>query len=238
MRVETITDDITLVLGDMRKGKGLVENITAERGGVDLVLTDPPYAMQYVSNHRKFKFDQIIGDESVDPQWFWMCDVVRPDGAFYCFHKWTKQDVFKKYIQQHRNITIRNQLIWIKNNDTGGDLRRAFGEKHENIWFATGEEFYFPNKRPTTDQYAARVSGSKLLHPNQKPIQLIRNLMAYALSVNDRDAVVLDPFLGSGTTGVVAAERGHGFIGFEMDEHNFEISLRRVSDMANQLKLF
>lgn len=224
-------DRVILVNGDMRDGESIVDS-------VDVVLTDPPYAMSYQSNHRKNKFDQIIGDDSIDPEWFWMCEKVKSDGAFYCFHKWTKQDIFKKYIERYNNITIRNQLIWIKNNDTGGDLRRAFGEKHENIWFATGDDFSFPNKRPTTDQYAPRVGGANLLHPNQKPVQLIRRLISYVLDINDTEAVVFDPFMGSGTTGVVAAERGYRFIGFEMDDRYFELSRRRITDAISQMRLF
>lgn len=233
MEIKQINDRITLINGDMRLCKDIVKPLS-----VNLVITDPPYGMEYVSNHRKNKFDQIIGDEGIDPEWFWMCDTVKSTGSFYCFHKWTKQDEFKKYIQEHTNITIRNQLIWVKNNDTGGDLRRAYGEKHENIWFATGDDFYFPGIRPTTDLYADRVGSGNLLHPNQKPTALIRKLISYSLDINDVEAVIFDPFMGSGTTGVVAAERNYRFIGIEMDDKYFKYAYSRISDMANQMRLF
>lgn len=233
MNIVKINERITLINGDMRD----CFNCVPEES-VDLLLTDPPYGMEYVSNHRTDKFEQIIGDEGIDPQWFWMCRTVKKSGAMFCFHKWTKQDEFKKYIDQYKNIRIRNQVIWIKNNDTGGDLRRAFGEKHENIWYACGNDFFFPNGRPTTDLYFDKVSGSNLLHPNQKPIKLLRNLMHRTLDINNQDALVFDPFMGSGSTGVVAVERGYRFIGIELDEKYFNIAYNRIKNIVNQPRLF
>lgn len=229
---KVLSDRVVLIHGDMREYSHLLPSRS-----IDLIITDPPYGLNYSSNHRKDKFDQIIGDDRIDRDWFWMCDTVRDDGAFYCFHKWTAQNNFREYIDEYTNISIRNQLIWIKNNDTGGDLYRAYGEKHECIWFATGNDFRFASKRPTTDIYADKVAGSNLLHPTQKPIQLIRKLMSHALVVGE-EAIVFDPFMGSGTTGFVAAERGYGFIGFEMDETYFKIACNRIGDAVNQMRLF
>ena len=231
--LKRIGDRVFLIHGDMLDYQHIFKPKS-----FDLVLTDPPYGMGFVSNHRKDKFSAIVGDNSVNPDWFWMCKTVKSTGALYSFHKWVTQNEFKENIDRYDNISIRNQLIWIKNNDTGGDLKRAYGEKHECIWFATGDDFRFASKRPTTDIYASRVSGSKLLHPTQKPIQLIRKLMQHSLSINERDAIVFDPFMGSGTTGVVAAERGYYFVGIESEMDYFKIAVNRISDVVNQMRLF
>lgn len=230
---KVISDRIILINGDMRDYKDLFPPRS-----IDIIITDPPYAMNYVSNHRKNKFEQIVGDDAVDKDWFWMCQTVKRSGAFYCFHKWTVQNDFLNCIKEYPNITVRNQLLWIKNNDTGGDLKRAYGEKHENIWFATGDDFYFPNGRPTTDIYADRVASANLIHPNQKPVSLIRKLMSDSLDINDTNALVFDPFMGSGSTGVVAVDRGYRFIGIEIDEKYFKYAVNRISDMVNQMRLF
>ena len=231
--VHEINDRITLILGDMLD---YTEYFCRD---FSLVITDPPYGVEYVSNRRvaRAKFDMIEGDDGIDPDWFWFCEVVKDTGALYCFTNWKAECEFKKYISAYDNIKIKNQIVWDKLNHGAGDLTGAYGDRHEIIWFATGENFKLKSGRPETIIQVSKVSGAVSLHPTQKPIDLIRKLFSAVLEPGE-DALVLDPFMGSGGTGVVAAERGHRYIGIEKDPKYFKTAYREISTMALQQRLF
>lgn len=231
MKALQVNKDILLVNGDMRLLRSHVGNRS-----VDCLLTDPPYKINYQSNHRKEAFDKIEEDEigEIDPDWFWICDTVKDTGSFYCFHRWDVQDQFKKNIDLYENIKIRNQLIWLKNNDTGGDLKRAYGAKHECIWFATGDKFEWHWKRPTSVLFSPKVSGVDMVHPTQKPVQLLKEIISNSLPM-DAGMTVFDPFMGSGSTGIAAVERGQKFIGFELSKEYFDIALARITKRADEV---
>ena len=71
------------------------------------------------------------------------------------------------------------------------------------------------------------------LHPNQKPLALIERLLRKC-----PDGAVLDPFMGSGTTGVACVRMGRKFIGIEIDDRYFEIACERISKAVAQPDLF
>jgi DNA modification methylase len=232
VQIDKINDKIILINGDMRNiDRSIIPKI-------DLAIVDPPYGIKYVSNHRTRKFSEIEGDDAIDPKWFWFIDWIRDNGALYCFNNWKSQEGFRRVISMHKNISIRSQLIWYKNNWTGGDLNRAYACEHENIWFATGENFSFWNKRPHTVIPVDRVPSKNLIHPTQKPKQLIRKLVHHCLPIDRTDAVVVDFFMGSGVVGQVAAERGYYFIGAEIDEEYYGYAKRSIKNIVNQLRLF
>jgi len=230
--VHNVNDRCTLILGDMRECKDVLKE-------VDLVLTDPPYGVRYVSNHRveREKFDMLDGDDKIDPEWFWFCQTVKSTGAMYCFTNWKAECEFKRYIAEYDNIELKNQIVWDKLNHTAGDLYGTFGERHEIILFATGENFKINGVRPQTILQFSRVSGAVSVHPTQKPIDLIRRLFTAVLEPG-ADALVFDPFMGSGVTGIVAAERGHRYIGIEKDARYFKSAYREIETVALQQRLF
>ena len=82
----------------------------------------------------------------------------------------------------------------------------------------------------------AKIAGDTFYnHPSQKPIKLIRKLIEKYTNEGD---TILDPFMGSGTTGVACAKTGRNFIGIEIDPGYFEIAQRRIHDAEQQPLLF
>nr|WP_278278069.1 site-specific DNA-methyltransferase [Anaerofustis stercorihominis] len=71
-----------------------------------------------------------------------------------------------------------------------------------------------------------RVSGKKQLHQNQKPLSLIEQCI---LKHSDKNEIVLDPFMGSGTTGVACVNTNRRFIGMELDKQYFDIAKERIN---------
>ena len=70
------------------------------------------------------------------------------------------------------------------------------------------------------------ISKEKTAHPCQMPLEVMKNI----IGILPKDAVIVDPFMGSGTTGVACAELGRKFIGIEMDTDYFHIAEQRIAE--------
>ena len=214
---------INLMLGDCLERMKEIPD-----GSVDMVLTDPPYGISYQSNRRTAteRFNKISQDSELS----WLdsfCDeiyrVMRDNSAAYVFCSWHKVDVFKVALEQ--KFKIKNLLVWVKNNHGSGDLRGAYAPKHEFIFFAQkGRCLLRDGRRPDILEYA-KVSGGKMVHPTEKPTDMLERLVKDA---SDEGDIILDPFMGSGTTGVAAKNLNRSFIGIEMDEGYFNIAKERI----------
>ena len=216
---------INLMLGDcLERMKEIPDS------SVDMVLTDPPYGMNYQSNRRTAteKFSKIVDDDNLD--WLdYFCEdlhrVMKNNSAAYVFCSWHKVDVFKITIERY--FKVKNLLVWVKNNHGSGDLKGAYAPKHEFVFFVhKGRCLLRDGRRPDILEFA-KVSGSKLVHPTEKPVSLLERLIKDA---SDGGDTVFDPFMGSGTTGVAAKNLNRNFIGIELDEGYFKIAEERINN--------
>ena len=199
-------------------------------GSIDLVLTDPPYGMSYRSNRRTGtdKFQKIANDDNLD----WlpafvdeMHRVMAKNTAAFVFCSWHNVDVFKRHLECR--FTVKNLLVWVKNVHGSGDLTGAYAPKHEFVFFVhKGRCLLRAGRRPDVLDYA-KVPGGKMVHPTEKPVDLCARLIADA---SDLSAVILDPFMGSGTTGVACVNTGRQFIGIERDPGYFKIAQDRINN--------
>ena len=122
----------------------------------------------------------------------------------------------------------KNVLIWDKKSHSMGDLKKAFGGRYESIIWIPNDDFKFKNRRPQDLISVPRVPPCKLIHPNEKPVELLEFLIKKTTSQN---ATVLDCFMGSGSTGVACVNTNRNFIGMELDEHYFEIAKKRINEV-------
>jgi site-specific DNA-methyltransferase (adenine-specific) len=202
---------------------------------IDLVLTDPPYGIDYQSSWRTDKskrFDKISNDKS--PFLAWLPEAYRllkDDGALLCFCRWDVQENFRDAITQSE-FKIKSQVIWDREVHGMGDLNGAFAPCHDIIWFATKGNFRFYSTRPASVIRCQRLDASGMIHPNQKPIGLFEKLI---IPCSDIGQNVLDPFLGSGTTAVAAKRTGRHFIGIELSPEYCEIARKRVAAVPARL---
>mgnify|MGYP003091688322 FL=1 len=116
-------------------------------------------------------------------------------------------------------------IIWVKNNWTAGDLKAQFGKQYEIIFLVNKGRCLFNGKRITDVWYFDRVSGNKQVHQNQKPVDLLEQCILKHSNEND---IVLDPFMGSGSTGVAGLRLNRNFIGIEIDEKYYQIAKERI----------
>lgn len=199
---------------------------------VDLILTDPPYGIDFQSNSIKDKErrkPKIANDKT--PFIWWLYDaarVLKDTGALVCFARWDVQEVFRECIEI-AGLKVQNVCIWSKGGGGMGNLKASFAPDHEVFIFATKPDFQFPAKRPASVVTVPKVPSSKLTHPNEKPVELISQLIDYLSPPTVPGAIVLDPFMGSGTTAVACVRTGRQFIGFELDENYHRLALERIA---------
>jgi len=189
---------------------------------VDLVVTDPPYGINYFSGyykngnpHKPIANDDILFIP-IDELW----RILKPTGAMFIF-----------YSQKNPLIDsrVKNVIVWVKNNWTAGDLYSDFGNQYELIAYIPKEKFTLHSKRFSNVWNFNRVSPENLIHPTQKPISIIRRIIDVATNKED---IVIDCFMGSGTTAVACKELNRNFIGFEIDPEYVEVAQKRLSQTS------
>ena len=201
---------------------------------VDCIITDPPYGMSFQSNHRKLKHKVIANDNSLE----WLYEFVylshallKEDSHMYAFCSFHHVDKFKQAFEQY--FDVKNILIWVKNNTGMGDLYGDYAPQYEMCIFATKGRRLINGARPSNILKSKKTGN--VLHPTQKPIDLIEFLVSKSSNAND---TILDPFMGSGTTGLAAKNYDRNFIGIELDEDYFNIASKRINETQVQERLF
>ena len=200
---------------------------------IDLVLTDPPYGMNYQSSWRTDKYNKIEGDN--DLKWLpafleELKRVSKQNSIWYIFCSWHKVDVFKQELEKVKNI--KNILIWNKNNFGSGDLLCDFAPKYEMIIFCNDNKKLNGKRIPNVLNFAKTDNS---LHPTQKPVDLFGCLIDKATQEND---LVLDCFSGSGTTAIACHNLKRRFICIEKDPDYWAKSCERLKAVQAQLQLF
>jgi site-specific DNA-methyltransferase (adenine-specific) len=148
----------------------------------------------------------------------------------FCFCRWDTENEFYNALNKAGWI-IQSQVIWDRGIHGLGNLRRQFAPMHDNALFCTARDYVFPGRRPKSVYRIDRLSADKLLHPTQKPSGLMQRML---IDTTAKDWAVLDPFMGSGTTGVACVKTGRNFIGIEIDETYFKIAERRIKEAQQQ----
>lgn len=201
---------------------------------IDLVLTDPPYGMDFQSNSRTIKHKKIEGDINLDwlPEWVTeIRRVVKDDSHLYIWCSWHKVDVFKIELEKH--FKIKNLIVWAKNGGGMGDLKGGYGGCHELLFFINnGKDL---NGRRDTDVIDKAYRTGNEYHPTQKP----ENLMAWLIEKSTKEGdLVLDCFSGSGSTAMACHTTKRKFIGSELDTEFYDISMKRIEQLKQQLTIF
>ena len=218
----------TLWLGDC-----LEVNKMLDGGSVDLVVTDPPYLVNYQSNHRKDKFEKIENDANPNfiTDYLAQCSyILKENASIYVFCDYKTIDFFKPLFESLFNL--KNLLIWKKNNWTGGDLEGSYAHQYEMILFGTKGINPLRGKRfPDVLEYSRVVSQ---IHPTVKPVDLLKFLITNSSDAGD---LVYDGCMGTGSTCVAAKQTGRDYIGVEVKKEYYEVALERVTNSALQLEL-
>ncbi len=185
---------------------------------VDCIIIDPPYGINYHSGYYKSgnPHKPTQNDDTLFVPLDELWRVLKPTGAMFVFYSHKVPLIDKR---------VKNVIIWVKNNWTAGDLYKDFGNQYECIAYMPKEEFKLHSKRYSNIWKFDRISANNLLHPTQKPESIIRRLIETATNKGD---LVLDCFMGSGTTAISCKQMDRNFIGFETDKTYVDIAERRL----------
>ena len=200
---------------------------------IDLIVTDPPYLMDFQSGYRKRKHNKIKNDtvqnEKLISEYFELCyRILKNDTAIYCFCSWHHIDIFKQEFEKY--FKLKNIIIWQKNNTSMGDLKGSYAPKYEMVLFGhKGRRLLNGFRYPDILEF--KRTNNKL-HPTEKPVDLLELFIKQSSDIND---VVFDGFMGSGSTGVACLNTNRKFIGCELDENYFKIAEQRLKNTIKNI---
>ncbi len=187
---------------------------------VDTVLADPPYGIKYHNRNGQ----RIINDERSFIWWLYDAfRITKEEGSLMCFCRWDVEQNFRVAIEL-AGFIVRSQVIWDRQIHGMGDVNRAFAPRHDIILFATKRDFVFPASRPASVIACCRPTGTRL-HPTEKPVSLMVQLLR---PVTSAGGLVVDPFMGSGSSALACRELNLRFVGIEKDLRFFRTARDRL----------
>lgn len=230
-------------------------------GSIDLILADPPYGLgkDYGNDSDKLASEAYL---QWMQQWLDLALLkLKPNGSLYIFLTWRySPEVFVMLKQQ---MTMVNEIIWDRRVPSMGGSVRRYSSVHDTIgFFVKAKDYYFdldairiPYDAETKKARSRKqFEGAKWLelgfnpkdvwsvsrlhrehrereqHPTQKPLEIIERMIKASCPPG---GIVLDPFMGSGTTAVAAQRCGREYVGFELNPDYYDmITARLAADSA------
>jgi len=202
---------------------------------IPAIITDFPYGINFQSNQRvkTEKFKKIANDkkpyiEWITPAFDRLCS---NGGRLICFYRYDVQDVLFDELEINGFI-IKSQLVWDKKSYGMGDLDGEFSPSHELMVYATKGRYEFKGKRPNTVYNCARVDPAKLVHPNEKPVNLNQALIR---DITLPEEIVVDLFSGSGSLSVASKIEGRNWLACDLDENYVNLGNKRVEHAQKRI---
>lgn len=232
-------------------------------GAIDLILADPPYSLgkDYGNDSDRQESSAYLlwMEKWIDAA----LPKLKPTGSLYIFLTWRYSPEI--FVMLKQRMTMINEIIWDRRVPSMGGSTRSFTSVHDTIGlFVKGKGYHFdldavriPYDAETKKARSRSIFvGAKWLeigynpkdlwscsrlhkedperaaHPTQKPLLIIERMIKASCPPG---GVILDPFMGSGTTAVAAQRCGRNFVGFELNAAYCEIIARRLQSPEGQL---
>lgn len=240
-------ETVTLIKGNCIKAMEKLPDAS-----VDLIVTDPPYNLgnfmrDRATNLKKMR-ENFFGDAGWDDmefnEWTSHMDiffeqahrVLKKGGSMIIFMSVIKTETIIGLAEKHK-FYYKTTGIWHKTNPMPRNMNLHYINSIEGWIYFTNETrtgTFNNNGKALHDFIESSVTPKSEKkyggHPTQKPEAVIKHFVETLSNPHD---VVLDPFMGSGTTGVVAIRTGRSFIGIELQQDYFEICKKRIGDEIN-----
>jgi len=239
---------IILKHGDCKK---ILKKI--DEKSIDLIFADPPYNVsgknhlttksgRPVQNY-KGEWDVVEDYEKFANEWITECvRVLKDDGTIWISGTLHNHPIIGVTLKK-LGMWIINDIVWFKPNATPLLQTTRLVPSIELIWLAAkSKKYYFDydlakqinGGKQMRNMWQMSAQRHKTDHPTEKPEPLLERIISIG---SIKDAVVLDPFMGSGTTGVIAKKLGRKFIGIETDKTYFEEAKLRIKNTKRITKL-
>ncbi|PLA65184.1 DNA modification methylase [Streptococcus salivarius] len=202
----------------------------------NLIVTDPPYNVNVEETAGKIKNDDMSDADFYQFLFNMFVNVeqsMEDDASIYVFHADTEGLNFRKAFKD-AGFYLSGCCVWKKNALVLG--RSPYQWQHEPVlygWKQKGKHQWFSDRKQTTIWEYDRPKSSKE-HPTMKPVQL----MAYPIQNSSmRGTLVLDPFLGSGSTLIAADQTGRICYGIELDEKFVDVIVKRYMEATENTEV-
>ena len=192
---------------------------TFSEKSVDLVVTDPPYLVNY-----RDRCGRTIKNDGGSPEFLSafadLYRVLKPNSFCVCFYGWSRIDEFFSAWRQAGFRPV-GHIVWQKEYAS----RTGFLQyRHEQAYLLAKGHPVRPRK-PLADVQPWEYSGNRA-HPTEKAVSILAPVIR---SFSKRGDVVLDPFAGSGSTAVASVLSGRRYIGIELEEHYCRLARKRAT---------
>jgi len=222
----------------------LMKDIPSET--IDLIVTDPPFAIDFKARRNNYNrtqdrvlegYNEIPKDKYYEFTVTWMKEayrILKRTGGMYVFSGWTNLKDILNAIDEVGFITI-NHLIW--KYQFGVFTRRKYVTSHYHILFVVKDKKKY--KFNKVEHYPEDVWiinreywTGRIKTPTKLPVELVKKILLFS---SDEGDIVFDPFLGSGTVAVVAKMLGRHYLGFEIVSEYCEFAKERVNKIQPSL---
>lgn len=236
-----VYDNAELFLGNAYT---MVKEFKKRNIKVDHIITDPPYNISKDNNfstmrHPRKGVDFGEWDKNFD-LYSWIKDyseILEKDGSMivFCSYRYISHIIDKL---EECDMSVKDTIIWEKSNPMPRNINRRYVQDTEFAVWAVKKNAKWVFNKPEDVSYCrtifeAPVVGGKerTNHPTQKSLALLENIIKIHTNEND---VILDPFMGSGTTGEAALKHGRKFIGVDISPEYFDITKSRIDNVITQ----
>ena len=202
---------------------------------VDAVICDPPYNIARDNNFSTMGRSGIdFGEWDKGFDLFSYIDrvykLLNKNGSFVVFNDWKNLGDIVKY-SENLGFEVKDMIRLEKTNPMPRNRDRRYITDFEcAIWFVMPKAKWIFNRQSDTYERPKFVGSiEKGLHPTQKNLKL----MEWLIKIHSNESMtILDPFMGSGTTGVACLNTNRKFIGIELDENYFNIAKERIENIG------
>jgi site-specific DNA-methyltransferase (adenine-specific) len=210
---------------------------------IDLIITDPPFAIDFKAKRSNYNrdsnkvlegYNEIPKEKYYEFSYNWMKEayrILKPTGSMYVFSGWTNLKDILNALDDVGFITI-NHIIW--KYQFGVYTKKRFVTSHYHILFVVKDEKKY--KFNKIEHYPEDVWiinreywKGEIKTPTKLPLKLVEKIILYS---SDEGDVVFDPFIGSGTVAVCAKRLNRHFLGFEIVPEYVQLAKERLKEIA------
>ncbi|GAA7915814.1 site-specific DNA-methyltransferase [Helicobacter pylori] len=208
---------------------------------VDAIITDPPYNISVKNNFSTLKNAKRQGIDFGEwdknfrlLEWIQRyAPLVNPNGCMVIFCSYRFISYITDFLEEN-GFVVKDFIQWVKNNPMPRNINRRYVQDTEFALWAVKKKAKWVFNKPKNEKYlrplilkSPVVSGlEKVKHPTQKSLALMEKIISIHTNPND---IVLDPFMGSGTTGLACKNLKRNFIGIELEKEYFQTAQKRLN---------
>ncbi|GAA7231816.1 site-specific DNA-methyltransferase [Helicobacter pylori] len=208
---------------------------------VDAIITDPPYNISVKNNFSTLKSATRQGIDFGEwdknfklLEWIKRyAPLVNPNGCMVIFCSYRFISYIADFLEEN-GFVVKDFIQWVKNNPMPRNINRRYVQDTEFALWAVKKKAKWVFNKPENEKYlrplilkSPVVSGlERVKHPTQKSLALMEKIISIHTNPND---IVLDPFMGSGTTGLACKRLKRNFIGIESEKEYFQIAKKRLN---------